>query len=92
MSQSDNAISFLADDALDRRTAVEALEKLLTAPNLALPLVVGIYGGWGTGKTSVMRLLRRRLARIIRRGAWACGLEGSDRHSFRGVEDAVIGV
>jgi hypothetical protein len=27
------------------------------------PLVIGVYGGWGTGKTSLMRMLRRRLER-----------------------------
>lgn len=61
MSHSDNALSYVAEDTLDRRGAVNALEALLADPRLATPMVVGIYGGWGTGKTSVMQMLRRRI-------------------------------
>jgi len=34
---------------------------VLESPTLATPLVVGVYGGWGTGKTSVMRTLEAEL-------------------------------
>ena len=61
MSHSDNALTYLAEDALDRRHAVIALHDLLRDPQRTTPLVVGVYGGWGTGKTSVMRMLRRRI-------------------------------
>jgi hypothetical protein len=50
-----------ADDSLDRARLVDALHDMLKAPGLATPLVVGLYGGWGMGKTSVMGMLRDRL-------------------------------
>jgi hypothetical protein len=37
MSQSDNAVVYLNEDLLDRRPAVEALEKLLVDANLSRP-------------------------------------------------------
>jgi hypothetical protein len=61
MSHSDNALKYISEDTLDRRGAVQALQSLLTNPARATPLVVGVYGGWGTGKTSVMQMLRRRV-------------------------------
>jgi KAP family P-loop domain len=61
MSHSDNPLTYVAEDTLDRRHAVSALHVLLTDPRRSTPLVVGVYGGWGTGKTSVMRMLRRKI-------------------------------
>jgi hypothetical protein len=61
MSHNDNALVYIGEDTLDRRGAVGALQSLLTDPKRATPLVVGVYGGWGTGKTSVMQMLRRRI-------------------------------
>lgn len=61
MSFSDGAISTESQDLLDRGRAVAALEGLLRRAPLEGSLVVGIYGGWGTGKTSVMRMLERKL-------------------------------
>ena len=49
------------EDALDRERLVTALHGLMMAPRLQTPLVVGLYGGWGTGKTTVMQMLRARL-------------------------------
>jgi hypothetical protein len=61
MSHSDRAIERLEDDWLDRRRAVEALFDVLHDDTTTTPLVVGVYGGWGTGKTSVLNMLRCRL-------------------------------
>jgi hypothetical protein len=59
MSLSDAPLVFTdaEHDWLDRGTCVRALRRLLARPNLDTPLVLGIYGAWGTGKTSVMRTL-----------------------------------
>ena len=57
-------------DWLERGPAVQALRRLLDSPALATPLVVGIYGGWGTGKTSVMQTLEAELAAPERLMLW----------------------
>jgi predicted KAP-like P-loop ATPase len=64
MSHSDNPITFTPreTDWLNRHPAVDALRRLLESPTLATPLVVGVYGGWGTGKTSLMRTLEAELS------------------------------
>jgi KAP family P-loop domain len=61
MSYADNPIQKLEDEWLNRRSSVEALLRVLTDPALETPLAVGVYGAWGSGKTSVMNLLRAGL-------------------------------
>ena len=61
MSYGDSPIGEPRLDWLGRAKAVEVLRTVLTAGQLDTPLVVGVYGGWGTGKTSVMQLLKGKL-------------------------------
>ena len=61
MSYGDNPISDLRLDWLDRNKAVDALQAVLIEGELDTPLVVGVYGGWGTGETSVIGLLKASL-------------------------------
>lgn len=53
---------FFQADSLGRRGVVLALSRMLGDRGLQTPVTVGILGGWGTGKTSAMRLLEGRLA------------------------------
>ena len=63
MSYSDNPIKKINEDRLGRTAAVDALQGVLAGLRLEdTPLAVGIYGEWGSGKTSVMNLLMDRLA------------------------------
>lgn len=48
-------------DGLDRKRAVLALERLLCGDEVKTPLTLGLFGGWGLGKTSMMRSLQRRI-------------------------------
>ena len=43
-------------DALDRGVYARALKRLIVG--CEAPMVVGLYGGWGVGKTSLMALIR----------------------------------
>lgn len=61
MVYSDHPIDAASLDTLDRARVATALCELLHAPSTETPLVVGIFGDWGTGKTSLMRLLESQL-------------------------------
>lgn len=48
-------------DALHFTPACQAFKELITDPQTRTPLVIGIFGRWGTGKTTFMTLLRNEL-------------------------------
>lgn len=47
----------IGDDLLGFKTHVEVLSKMICAKNFKTPFCIGIYGQWGSGKTTFMRLL-----------------------------------
>ena len=51
------------DDLLGYGPYVATLDELLTQPSVATPFAVGVYGLWGTGKSSFMLQLHERLER-----------------------------
>ncbi|WP_409525671.1 KAP family P-loop NTPase fold protein [Nitrincola sp. MINF-07-Sa-05] len=72
MSKKEKIINFKADspidvdkvnpfsnDLLEFESAIKKLSSIL--PHLSTPFTVGIYGDWGSGKTSFMRLLSASL-------------------------------
>jgi WD40 repeat protein len=48
-------------DALERKVFVDALYDFLTSPMTDPPVVIGVHGPWGHGKSSVLTQLRDRL-------------------------------
>ncbi len=50
-------------DLLGFSPSVRALAKLLSSPRTQTPLTVSVHGYWGTGKTSFLKMLERRLNR-----------------------------
>lgn len=52
------------DDQLQITYDVHALVDAIMAPDIQPPLVVGILGGWGSGKSFVLHLLKERLRQI----------------------------
>ena len=57
-----------ADDKLDFAPYANTLRNIILNPNTETPLTVGIFGSWGSGKTSLMKMIERGLARAIRDG------------------------
>ena len=51
-----------ASDQLDFSRYVEALAGIILDPDTETPLTLGVFGGWGAGKTSLMMQLRHRVA------------------------------
>jgi hypothetical protein len=56
-----NDVPFPKKDLLDFARYANPLAALIADPSTQLPLTIGIYGRWGTGKTSLMRSIRRAL-------------------------------
>lgn len=67
---SDRPLSQENKDALDFKPLVSGLAKYLRNERTAAPLVLSITGGWGSGKSSLMNLLREDLEAAKFRPAW----------------------
>ena len=55
-------------DKLNRGIYAEAFARL--AESCETPLVIGLYGSWGTGKTSLMKMIERNLDPEKSRSVW----------------------
>ena len=51
------------DDKLDFAPYANTLRDIILDPNTQTPLTIGIFGSWGSGKTSLMRMIERGLKR-----------------------------
>lgn len=51
-------------DRLNVEAEVTALAEMLLMVDVEPPLVVGVLGGWGSGKSFIMYLLRKRMAEL----------------------------
>ncbi|MCG7203067.1 KAP family P-loop NTPase fold protein [Streptomyces arenae] len=65
----DNPISDFADDAFEFEPYVDVLHRAVEQAT-PLPLTVGVFGSWGTGKSSFLRLWQRRLVERDVRTIW----------------------
>jgi predicted KAP-like P-loop ATPase len=59
--QSDAPITKSSEDQLNRTSLAKALARAINNIDARESFVVGIYGGWGTGKTSLLNLLQEQL-------------------------------
>jgi len=59
-SLSDEPIQFAKQDLLEREKFIGDLYKEITNFPFSDPFVLGLYGSWGEGKTSVINLLREK--------------------------------
>ena len=48
-------------DALDFQPYIDTLADVIASPNTQTPLTIGVFGGWGSGKTTLMGLVEKGL-------------------------------
>ena len=53
-------------DLLDFTPYVQALADIIEDGGTSTPLTIGIFGDWGSGKTSLMRMIRKELPKSVR--------------------------
>lgn len=53
----DNEIRGIAEDSLQFKGFAQTLEEIITTSET--PITIGVYGAWGSGKTSLMRMTQR---------------------------------
>jgi len=71
------------DDALGFNKYVETLGGMIRDPDFQTPFCIGIYGKWGSGKTSFMQLLEKKVAQtaLVEEIGWI-GRERSKAEAF----------
>lgn len=52
-------------DALDFSPYRDTLVDIIADPDTRTPLTIGIFGGWGSGKTSLMQMVESRLREVL---------------------------
>jgi hypothetical protein len=55
-----------AEDHLGFRNDVNALAALITYEKTPMPLAIGLFGNWGSGKSSFMKQLQNRVGSLIK--------------------------
>ena len=56
-------------DALNFQPYIDTIADIVTSPKTSAPLTIGVFGTWGAGKTSLMRLVQKQLPKSYRT-AW----------------------
>ncbi len=69
------------DDQLNIIGEVNALADAIAAGDMEPPLVAGILGGWGSGKSYVMHLLKQRLLEIRRKNIFDPAVRASSPYA-----------
>ena len=90
----DEPIEHLADDRLRHRALAEMLAKLVLNADGSESFVVGLYGKWGSGKTSIVNMAIEHLVEltearpkrerpiVVRYNPWTCAAGDQLQHEF----------
>lgn len=92
MLSHDSAICLWRHDFLGREPIVNAAVDAILRANVSREAeYIGIYGAWGSGKTSVMNLVRREMTRKGEDGAFPAIFVDFQTWSFANSTDAIAG-
>ncbi|HXB43376.1 MAG TPA: P-loop NTPase fold protein, partial [Puia sp.] len=82
----DKPIDLRSEDKFQRYNFAQEIAKIVSSGNYTSSLVVGIYGKWGEGKTSVMNFIKAEIPKdttvIINFNPWRFSDENQLIHSF----------
>ena len=53
------------EDALDFKPYRDTIVDIIADPHTLTPFTIGIYGGWGSGKTSLMKMVGKRMKEVL---------------------------
>jgi len=56
------------EDQLNFAPYAQTLAEVIAEGNVQTPLTIGVFGSWGSGKTSLMTMIKRRLDALQREG------------------------
>jgi len=79
MLSADEPIKKSEDDKLNRRSFAESLAKTIVQNSFSSSFSIGLYGKWGSGKTSIVNMVLETVkedepnAIIVRFNPWLCG-------------------
>lgn len=91
MFNPDVPIQTASDDVLGRHSFAEQLARAMINYNSPEAFTIGLYGPWGSGKTSVINLLEEELAKqsrdciVVRFNPWMCSTPDQMIAQFFGV-------
>jgi|GEM_PF-5182520 len=88
--------SWTIDDQLDYGLYGRAIKEFVEHPDTRPPLVIGLQGPWGQGKTSLMRIAQSRLDSghpdlLAHQAQQLPQLEGPSQMTFRSLRDSLDG-
>ena len=78
MINNDLPITRSSQDKLNRKQFVQSLARILSNYSSASSFTIGLYGAWGSGKTSLMNMVLEQVERsdkdiiILRFNPWLC--------------------
>jgi Cdc6-like AAA superfamily ATPase len=93
---SDEPICLDTDDRLHRTTFIDSLYRQITSVPLSDSFVIALNGPWGSGKTSILRLLANRIGKnpnlvLIEFNPWLFGSEAALIEGFySAIERALV--
>lgn len=77
----DIPVEKLEDDLLNRKPFVDVVTNLIEE-NIQTPYSIGIYGDWGSGKTSIMKFIQEQVEKAGHKAFWYSAWQYENEHNL----------